>query len=112
MKTPGMHLSGRLAVQVAIGLATEGQGSGIPEHLLARAREAGLTRAEIQAASDGGSFYLRDAAAVTLARAIRDGQPAQVELCRRRAFDAGLSETEAAAIEQMAMAFLARAESS
>lgn len=108
MKTPGTPLSARLAVQVAIGLATEGRGSDIPKHLLAKAKGAGLTGAEIQAASDGGSFYLRDSAAVTLARAIRDRQPAQVELCRKRAFDAGLSEAEAIGIEQMVTAFLAR----
>lgn len=108
MKTPGTPLSARLAVQVAIGLATEGRSSEIPKHLVAKAKGAGLTGAEIQAASDGGSFYLRDSAAVTFARAIRDMEPAQVALCRKRALDAGLSETEAIGIERMVMAYLAR----
>jgi len=108
MKTSGTLLSARLAVQVAIGLATEGRRNDIPKHLLAKAKEAGLTGAEIQAASDGGSFYLRDSAAITFARAIRDRQTAQVELCRKRALDAGLSEIEAIGIERMVMTYLAR----
>lgn len=108
MSKTGKPLSARLAIQVAIGLATDGRSSDIPKHLLAKAKGAGLTEAEIWAASDGGSFYLRDSAAVTLARAIRDRKPAQVELWRKRAVDAGLSDIEAVGIERMAMAFLAR----
>lgn len=108
MKRPGTPLGTRLAVQVAIGLATDGLDSEIPAPLLAQAKEAGLTGAEILAATTGGSFYRRDTAAVTLARAVRDCQPAQVELCRERALDAGLSDAEAVSVEQMATAFLAK----
>jgi hypothetical protein len=108
MNRQGKRLGTRLAVQVAIGLATGCKGGDVPKHLRAKAKAAGLTGAEIMAATGGGSFYLRDSAAVSLARAVRDGVPGEVARCRKKASDAGLSADEVVGVERMANDFLAR----
>jgi hypothetical protein len=92
-------LSERLAIQIRIGLAaSEKRPLGA---LSRRARTLGLTRAEVELASQGRSFDVRDSAAIALALAYREGAVARIGLLRSKAMAAGLSEDGVVVIQQL-----------
>jgi hypothetical protein len=103
-----LALSERLAIQIAISLdAGDASGAIAPEHL-DRAKTLGLTGAEIEAARQGRSFDVRDAAAVALAKAVCIGSPEEIAGARCRAALAGLDKSAVRATEQLAEEHLAR----
>lgn len=103
-----LALSRRLAIQIEISQAADRESGAMTADLITRARSLGLTGAEIEAAQQGRSFDVRDAAALALARACRNGSPAEIALRRRKAVAAGLSKTGIQAIEVLAAGRLGR----
>lgn len=101
-------LSGRLAIQIEISLAAGDEHGTMMDGLVVRAKALGLTGAEIETARQGRSFDVRDAAAVALAKACRDGSLVDISRMRQKAAAAGLSEAGISATEQLAKGYLAR----
>ncbi len=104
-----MTLSPRLAAQIAIGLAADIDALRTSPALLKAAKAAGLTGAEIDAAAQGSSFDVRDAAAVALGCAHRDGSRTDIARNRRKAIQAGLSEADADEVRRLALEHVSRA---
>jgi hypothetical protein len=102
-----LALSERLAIQIAISLDPGHEFGAVASEQLDRAKALGLTGAEIEAARQGRSFDVRDAAAVALAKAVWLGHPEEIAGTRRRAALAGLDRAAIRATEQLAKEHLA-----
>ncbi len=99
-------LSPRLAAQLALSLDADCRCRASRSARNGAAQAAGLTVAEIKAARRGLSFDVRDAAALSLARAI-DHDPTLAGLHRQRAERAGLPASVTIAVEQFTRDFVA-----
>lgn len=95
------EISERLAIQILIGLLGDDDESDELVRLTARARQLGLTGAEIGVARRGKSFDVRDAQAMALSRAYRAGVPDAVNLEEMKAIDAGLSQKDLGSIKHL-----------
>ena len=104
----GAELSARLAIQIAIGLMNENEECDELRELVEKARLLGLTGAEIGVAKGGGSFDVRDAEAMALSRAYRDGSLDAISFHERKAIDAGLSEDQVRLIKRLVEAHILR----
>lgn len=97
-------LSPRLAAQLALSLSSSCNCARLQGSLTAKARALGLTTGEIEASRQGRSFDVRDAAALSLARALQKSA-ADMQVHRAKAQQLGMSANLIAAVEQFSHDF-------
>lgn len=100
----------RIAAQLRLALLGDCGCEDTLSALDRAARAQGLTRAEIETARGGRSFEARTDAAIGYACALKSGAATPLADARARALRLGLTESELAAIADLAQTILAGAD--